>query len=73
MTPRLVVGLYTLREPLGADLAGTLEGLAGTGARAVELAGLHGHGAHAFRAALDGAGLEACSAHVPACEKARAA
>jgi sugar phosphate isomerase/epimerase len=62
---RLVAGLYTLRAPLAADLAATLAGLAGTGARAVELAGLHGHSPSAMRAALDAVGLAATSAHVP--------
>jgi sugar phosphate isomerase/epimerase len=65
MSLRLLVGLYTLREPLAADVPGTLEGLAATGAREVELAGLHGNSPAAMRAALDAAGLAAGSAHVP--------
>jgi sugar phosphate isomerase/epimerase len=62
---RLAVQLYTLRGRLAEDLEGTLGALAQTGAREVELAGLYGRDGAAMRRALDEAGLEACSAHVP--------
>jgi sugar phosphate isomerase/epimerase len=62
---RLAVQLYTLREQLEEDLEATLAALAATGVREVELAGFHGRRVAAFRAALDAAGLDAVSAHVP--------
>ena len=62
---RLAVQLYTLRHRLAQDLEATLGALAQAGAREVELAGLYGRDGAGMRRALDAAGLEACSAHVP--------
>jgi sugar phosphate isomerase/epimerase len=62
---QLAVQLYTLRARLAEDLEGTLGALAQAGAQEVELAGLYGRDGAGMRAALDAAGLEACSAHVP--------
>ena len=62
---QLAVQLYTLRHALDEDFDGTLAALAEAGVREVELAGLHGRSPAAVRAALDAAGLVACSAHVP--------
>ncbi len=56
--------LYTVRRELDADLEGTLAAVAGIGFTTVELAGLHGRTASAFRAALGQAGLQAVSGHV---------
>ena len=61
----LAVQLYTLRRRLDQDLEATLSALADAGVREVELAGLYGRSGAAMRAALDAAGLTACSAHVP--------
>jgi sugar phosphate isomerase/epimerase len=61
----LAVQLYTLRDRLEKDVRGTLAALAEAGAVEVELAGLYGLDGVAMRAALDAAGLAACSAHVP--------
>jgi sugar phosphate isomerase/epimerase len=62
---QLAAQLYTLRHALDADLEGTLASLAEAGVREVELAGLHGRSPAEMRAALDAAGLVACSGHVP--------
>jgi sugar phosphate isomerase/epimerase len=61
---RLAAQLYTLRHALDEDFDGTLTALAEAGVVEVELAGLHGRSPAAVRAALDAAGLAACSAHV---------
>jgi sugar phosphate isomerase/epimerase len=63
--PGLAVQLYTLRHLLDEDLERTLAALAATGVEAVETAGFHGRTGEGMRAALDAAGLAACSAHVP--------
>jgi sugar phosphate isomerase/epimerase len=57
--------LYTVRSLLSADVPGTLREVAAIGYRVVELAGLHGLDAGAFRRHLDDAGLAAPSGHVP--------
>ena len=62
---QLAAQLYTLRHALEQDLEGTLAALAEAGGREVELAGLHGRSPGEMRAALDAAGLVACSGHVP--------
>ena len=62
---QLAAQLYTLRHALDEDFDGTLAALAEAGVREVEIAGLHGRSPAAVRAALDAAGLVACSAHVP--------
>jgi sugar phosphate isomerase/epimerase len=62
---RLAAQLYTVRHALDDDFDGTLTALAEAGVVEVELAGLHGRSPAAVRAALDAAGLVACSGHVP--------
>jgi sugar phosphate isomerase/epimerase len=57
--------LYNVREELSRDFEGTLNQVAFLGYRYVELAGLYGKTPGEFRAALDRAGLQAVSAHVP--------
>ncbi len=64
----VVLQLYTVRDFAEKDLAGTLRQVKDMGYDYVELAGLYGHTAAAFKAALDGAGLAAVSAHVPFAE-----
>ncbi|MEU6643913.1 sugar phosphate isomerase/epimerase [Saccharomonospora sp. NPDC046836] len=61
---RIAVQLYTLRNALQADLAGTLEAIADIGYRNVELAGTYGRSATEFRGLLDKYRLRAVSAHV---------
>src|SRR6266498_2725630 len=59
------VQLYTVRDLLQRDFEGTLARLAAIGLREVEFAGYYGRSPQAVRAALDTAGLDAPSAHVP--------
>ncbi|MCW5936567.1 MAG: sugar phosphate isomerase/epimerase [Fimbriimonadaceae bacterium] len=61
---RIGTQLYTLRDPLAADTAGSLARLAQIGCRYVETAGLHGLDPAAFRALLDENGLHTISCHV---------
>ncbi|GII21418.1 sugar phosphate isomerase/epimerase family protein [Planosporangium mesophilum] len=61
---RISIQLYTLRDQLAADLAGTLAALHAIGYRRVEHAGFVGRTAAQFRAALDAVGLRATSGHV---------
>jgi sugar phosphate isomerase/epimerase len=61
-SPELSIQLYTVREALDADLAGTLDRLAGFGLRNVEAFGFLGRAAE-LRAAFDAAGLSAPSGH----------
>lgn len=56
--------LYSVRGPLETDLHATLQRVKAIGYDHVETAGLHGHSAAAFAAALTAAGLTAISAHV---------
>jgi sugar phosphate isomerase/epimerase len=63
LTP-IGVQLYTVRSLLQGDFEGTLAELAAIGFREVEFAGYHGRAPRAVRAALEGAGLVAPSAHV---------
>lgn len=58
------VQLWTVKDDLQRDYAGTLRRLAGMGVRRVELFELKGPTAAATRSALDAAGLECISAHV---------
>jgi sugar phosphate isomerase/epimerase len=55
--------LYTVRDALGADRERTLESVARTGYREVELAGLAGVTAQAMQASLKRHGLDAPSMH----------
>lgn len=58
------VQLYTVRELVKQDMAGTLRALAEIGYPEVEFAGYHGHDPAAIRRMLDEARLTAPSAHV---------
>ena len=61
---RLAVQLYTLRDPLAADLDGTLKRTSDSGFEFVETAGTCGLSPREFAARLDSAGLRAVAAHV---------
>lgn len=63
-TAHISVQLYTVRELVKQDMAGTLRGLAEIGYPEVEFAGYHGHEPAAIRRMLDEARLTAPSAHV---------
>jgi sugar phosphate isomerase/epimerase len=60
---RISIQLYTVRDALTADPAGTLAALAGIGYTRVETAGTAGLTAAAFRALLDANGIRATSGH----------
>lgn len=60
----IAVQLYTLRELLEQDFAGTLRKVAGAGYKAVELHTYGGLTPQALRSLLDELGLQAISAHV---------
>ena len=60
---RLGVQLYTVRDEMAADAAGTLSRIAEMGYREVEFAGLYGHSVPEMRAMLDDVGLRAASSH----------
>ncbi|MFT5223775.1 MAG: sugar phosphate isomerase/epimerase [Glaciecola sp.] len=63
---RISLQLYTMREDMGTDLAGTLQGIHDIGFRQVEHAGYdqtEGGTANDLKAALDTAGLRASSGH----------
>ena len=60
----LGIQLYTLRRAMEDDLEGTLAAVREIGYREVELAGLHGLTAAAFRALLDRHELSAISTHI---------
>jgi sugar phosphate isomerase/epimerase len=60
---RISIQLYTVRDALSADPAGTLAVLADIGYTRVELAGTAGLTAGAFRALLDANGIRATSGH----------
>src|ERR1700676_3368428 len=59
------VQLYTVRDAIKADFAGTLGKMAAIGYQEVELAGYFDHSAKEIRAMLDKTGLTAPSAHFP--------
>jgi sugar phosphate isomerase/epimerase len=61
---RIGIQLYTVRDLMATDTAGTLEALASIGYDEVELAGFHGHSPDDVRAMLDNTGLAAPSGHV---------
>ena len=63
--PLLGVQLFSVATEAAADLNGTLTTLAAIGYRRVELAGYMGRTPGQLRAALDHAGLQCVSAHVP--------
>ncbi len=60
---RISIQLYTVRDALAADPAGTLAALARIGYTRVETAGTAGLTAAAFRALLDANGIRATSGH----------
>jgi sugar phosphate isomerase/epimerase len=62
---KLAVQLYSFRNELERDLAGTLARIKQLGLSCVETYSLHGRTAEEMRAELDKAGLEVVSSHVP--------
>ncbi|MGH7537758.1 MAG: sugar phosphate isomerase/epimerase family protein [Gemmatimonadales bacterium] len=62
---RIGVQLYTVRDLLARDFAGTIARIAEIGYREVEFAGYHGHTPQQVRAVLARHRLAAPSAHVP--------
>jgi sugar phosphate isomerase/epimerase len=62
--PRVALQLYTVREELARDFAGTLRAVAGLGYPAVQLAGYGGMGAAELKRLLDGLGLTVAGNHV---------
>ncbi len=60
--------LYSVRDFMTQDLNGTLAKVKAIGYDYVEPAGLYGHSAEEFKAALDANGLTAVCAHVPFAE-----
>lgn len=63
-TTPIALQLYTVRDSLHADFAGTLEAVAGLGYRFVELAGTGGYSAPELRKLLDDNGLTVVGSHV---------
>jgi sugar phosphate isomerase/epimerase len=57
--------LYSVRDVLPKDYAGTLQKLAALGYREVEAAGFFGHSASEVKQAMDNAGLRCVSSHYP--------
>ena len=57
--------VYSIREEAEADFEKAMQQLAGMGYDGVELAGLYGKSAEEIKSALERAGLQAISAHVP--------
>ncbi|AXC10409.1 Sugar phosphate isomerase [Acidisarcina polymorpha] len=57
--------LYSVREPLQKDFAGTLKQVGSLGYREVEAAGFYNHSVDDVKAALAAAGLRCVSAHYP--------
>jgi len=62
---KIGVQLYSVRDAMKADTAGTLAKVAQIGYREVEFAGLFDHPAKEVRGMLDSNGLAAPSSHVP--------
>ncbi len=60
----LGVQLWSVREQMKTDVAGTLQKVHDMGFREVELAGTYGMSAEQFRQMLDSVGLEASAMHV---------
>jgi sugar phosphate isomerase/epimerase len=59
----LAIQLYSVRDLLPKDFAGTLTALSALGYREVEAAGYYDHSVEEVKKALDGAGLKLVSAH----------
>ena len=64
-TPSVALMLYTVRDILGKDWAGTLKRVAEMGYKVVELAAAMPPAAGEMKTLLDDAGLEACGVHAP--------
>jgi len=64
MPRRIGAQLYTVRDALADDFAGTLEAIREIGYEEVEFAGYHGRDPAEIRALLDDLGLSAPAAHV---------
>jgi sugar phosphate isomerase/epimerase len=62
---QISIQLYTLRNQLAIDLAGTIATLARIGYRRIEHAGFAGRSVQEFKALLDANGIWASSGHVP--------
>jgi sugar phosphate isomerase/epimerase len=61
---RLTIQLYTVRDALAADLAGTLAKIKAIGLEYVELAGDYGKSGEEWKTMLDELGLKASGAHI---------
>ena len=61
----VAVQVYSVREDAERDFAGTMKKIKEIGYDGVELAGLYGLSPAEIKAAIEDAGLEAVSAHVP--------
>lgn len=64
LADRIGVQLYTVRDQMEKNFAGTLERVAQIGYQEVEFAGYFGHAAEEVRALIDRLGLRAPSVHV---------
>lgn len=62
--PQVGIQLYSVRDRCERDFLGTIREMAEIGYQYVEFAGFYGVSARDLRAALDGAGLGAVSAHI---------
>lgn len=65
MTLSVGLQLYTLRENLAQDFAGTLKEVSKIGYTVVEFAGYGGYGAKELKLILDDLNLKASSSHIP--------
>ncbi len=61
----VAVQVYSVREDAEKDFAGTMKKIKEIGYDGVELAGLYGLSPSEIKAAIQEAGLQAVSAHVP--------
>jgi sugar phosphate isomerase/epimerase len=64
LADRIGVQLYSVRDRLEKDFAGTLEGVAKIGFKEVEFAGYYNHSPEEVRSLLDRLGLRSPSSHV---------
>jgi len=64
LSDRIGVQLYSVRDRMQKDFAGTLEGVAKIGFKEVEFAGYYEHSPQDVRAILDRLGLRAPSSHI---------
>ena len=68
----IALQLYSVRDDMEADFAGTLKKVKSFGYDGVEFAGLFGHTAEEVKKMCEDAGLTPISAHVPYDELKRA-